>query len=278
MNKKKKISIGRILTYLVLAAFFLVIVYPVIWMISGALKTENEFYQNIWGIPESFQWVNFSRAWEHAQMGQKYINSAIVTLGSLALLLPSVCFAAYALSRLQFKGKKVIFRYLLMGVMIPAGVLAIPSFAIAVKLHLVDTRIGLILFSAAHSLAFGVFLMRSFFISLPKSLEEAAMIDGCTRFGCFLRVILPLSKPGIMTQVIYSGLNIWNNYLMANLLLRSSEKLTVPLGLAIFTADNTVDYPVLFAALVIATIPMLIIYIAGQKTFIEGMTAGAVKG
>ena len=196
----------------------------------------------------------------------------------LALLLPSVCFAAYALSRLQFKGKKVIFRYLLMGVMIPAGVLAIPSFAIAVKLHLVDTRIGLILFSAAHSLAFGVFLMRSFFISLPKSLEEAAMIDGCTRFGCFLRVILPLSKPGIMTQVIYSGLNIWNNYLMANLLLRSSEKLTVPLGLAIFTADNTVDYPVLFAALVIATIPMLIIYIAGQKTFIEGMTAGAVKG
>lgn len=120
--------------------------------------------------------------------------------------------------------------------------------------------------------------MRSFFISLPKSLEEAAMIDGCTRFGSFLRVILPLSVPGLMTQVIYSGLNVWNNYLMANLLIRSPEKQTLPLGLAIFTAENNVKYPVLFAALVCVTVPMLLVYIAGQKTFIAGMTAGAVKG
>lgn len=275
--KTKKIA-TRTLAYLALLVVFLIIIYPVVWMIAGSLKTEQEFYQNVWGLPSQFQWDNYSRAWNHAKLGQKYVNSLLVTGGFLCILLPVVCCAAYAIARVQFKGKNWFFRYLLMGVMIPGGVLAIPSFALAVKLSLVDTRTGLTLFCVAHSIAFGVFLMRSFFISLPKSLEEAAMIDGCTRFGSFLRVILPLSVPGLMTQVIYSGLNVWNNYLMANLLIRSPEKQTLPLGLAIFTAENNVKYPVLFAALVCVTVPMLLVYIAGQKTFIAGMTAGAVKG
>lgn len=276
--KKTGKFLGTVLFYSALLAVFLVIIYPVIWMIAGSLKNEQDFYQNIWGIPASFQWDNYIRAWTHAQLGTKYVNSLLVTSGFLVILLPVVCCAAYAIARVPFKGRVWIFRYLLMGVMIPAGVLAIPTFGVAVKLHLVDTRIGLTLICVAHSTAFGVFLMRSFFISLPKSLEEAAMIDGCTRFGSFLRVILPLSVPGLMTQVIYSGLNMWNQYLMANLLIRSPSKQTLPLGIAIFTAENNVEYPVLFAALVCVTIPMVLIYIAGQKTFIAGMTAGAVKG
>ena len=276
--KKTGKFLGTVLFYIALLAVFLVIIYPVIWMIAGSLKNEQDFYQNIWGIPASFQWDNYIRAWTHAQLGTKYVNSLLVTSGFLVILLPVVCCAAYAIARVPFKGHVWIFRYLLMGVMIPAGVLAIPTFGVAVKLHLVDTRIGLTLICVAHSTAFGVFLMRSFFISLPKSLEEAAMIDGCTRFGSFLRVILPLSVPGLMTQVIYSGLNMWNQYLMANLLIRSPSKQTLPLGIAIFTAENNVEYPVLFAALVCVTIPMVLIYIAGQKTFIAGMTAGAVKG
>lgn len=276
--KKTGKFLGTVLFYIALLAVFLVIIYPVIWMIAGSLKNEQDFYQNIWGIPASFQWDNYIRAWTHAQLGTKYVNSLLVTSGFLVILLPVVCCAAYAIARVPFKGRVWIFRYLLMGVMIPAGVLAIPTFGVAVKLHLVDTRIGLTLICVAHSTAFGVFLMRSFFISLPKSLEEAAMIDGCTRFRSFLRVILPLSVPGLMTQVIYSGLNMWNQYLMANLLIRSPSKQTLPLGIAIFTAENNVEYPVLFAALVCVTIPMVLIYIAGQKTFIAGMTAGAVKG
>ena len=278
MDEKDREVLGTVLFYIALLAVFLVIIYPVIWMIAGSLKNEQDFYQNIWGIPASFQWDNYIRAWTHAQLGTKYVNSLLVTSGFLVILLPVVCCAAYAIARVPFKGRVWIFRYLLMGVMIPAGVLAIPTFGVAVKLHLVDTRIGLTLICVAHSTAFGVFLMRSFFISLPKSLEEAAMIDGCTRFGSFLRVILPLSVPGLMTQVIYSGLNMWNQYLMANLLIRSPSKQTLPLGIAIFTAENNVEYPVLFAALVCVTIPMVLIYIAGQKTFIAGMTAGAVKG
>jgi ABC-type glycerol-3-phosphate transport system permease component len=165
-----------------------------------------------------------------------------------------------------------------MGIMVPSGVLAIPSFIVATKLGLTNSMIGLILFYAAQSTAFGLFLMRSFFISLPRSLEEAAMIDGCTPFGGFVRVMLPLSMPGIMTQVIYSGLMVWNEYMIASLFVRSTGLQTLPLGMRVFVGQYSTDYPALFAALVCATIPMLIVYIAGQKTFIAGMTAGAVKG
>lgn len=277
MNKTVRLM-GRILAYAALGMVFLLIIYPVIWMVAGSLKDSQEFYQNIWGFASRFRFDNYIRAWNHAKLGPKYINSILVTGSFLCIVLPTVCCAAYAIARLRFPGRMWIFRYLLMGVMIPGGVLAIPSFAVAVRVGLVNTRLGIVLFCVAHSTAFGVFLMRSFFISLPKSLEEAAMMDGCTRFGSFRRVILPLSVPGLMTQVIYSGLMVWNEYFMSSLLIRTPELQTLPLGIAIFTAENNVEYPVLFAALVCVTLPMLLIYIAGQRTFIAGMTAGAVKG
>ena len=135
----------------------------------------------------------------------------------------------------------------------------------------------MILCGAAQCMAFGTFLLRSFFISLPRGREEAAMIDGCTRFQSFIHVILPLAKPGIMTLVIYDGITIWNEYLLANVLLRDAEKMTLPLGMKAFMDKYVTDYPQLFAALVIVTIPMLIIYFFAQKSFIEGMTAGSVK-
>lgn len=257
---------------------FLISVYPVLWMILGSLKNTREFYNNIWGIPSSFVWTNYSYAWQKAAIGQKYINSIIITAGFLALLLPTVSCSAYAIARLNFKGKGKLYMYFLMGIMVPSGILAIPSFIVATKLGLTNSRIGMILFYAAQASAFGIFLMRSFFISLPKSLEEAALIDGCTPFGSFTRIILPLAVPGIMTQVIYSGLLVWNEYMLASLFVRSTELQTLPLGMKVFIGQYSTDYPSLFAALVCVTIPMLIVYILGQKTFIAGMTAGAVKG
>jgi ABC-type glycerol-3-phosphate transport system permease component len=268
----------RILLYALLLVVFLVSVYPVLWMVLGSLKNTQEFYNNIWGVPSRLSWGNYADAWTRAAIGQKYVNSILVTVGFLALLLPTVCCSAYAIARLQFKGKKSLYTFFLMGIMVPSGVLAIPSFIVATKLGLTNSMIGLILFYAAQSTAFGLFLMRSFFISLPRSLEEAAMIDGCTPFGGFVRVMLPLSMPGIMTQVIYSGLMVWNEYMIASLFVRSTGLQTLPLGMRVFVGQYSTDYPALFAALVCATIPMLIVYIAGQKTFIAGMTAGAVKG
>lgn len=271
-------NLARALMYALLLAVFLVSVYPVLWMILGSLKDTKEFYNNIWGFPRLLNWDNYSYAWNKAAIGQKYLNSLTVTAGFLAVLLPTVCCSAYAIARLNFPGRKKLYSYFLIGIMVPSGILAIPSFIVATRLGLTNSRLGLILFYAAQATAFGIFLMRSFFISLPKSLEEAAMMDGCTPFGSFLRIILPLALPGIMTQVIYSGLTVWNEYMIASLFVRSTELQTLPLGMRVFVGQYSTDYPSLFAALVCATIPMLLIYILGQKSFIAGMTAGAVKG
>lgn len=276
-NKPLKI-VGRIFTYIVLIVVLIVTVYPLIWMIFGSLKTDTEFYTNIWLWPSVPQWATYGAAWERVQIGQKYINSIIVFVVTMLIIIPVNNCAAYAIARTQFKGKRVLYSYLLLGIMIPAGVLGIPIFTVVMRLGLNNTLAGLILVYSAQAVSFGVFILRSFYISLPKSLEEAAMIDGTSRFGSFVRIILPLATPGIMTQVIFNGLTVWNEYFIASLLINKEAKQTLPIGLSMFINQYGVDYPEMFAALVLVTVPMIIVYLIGQKTFIEGMCAGAVKG
>lgn len=278
MNYRVKKKAYQAIWFLLLLFFFVLTVYPVVWMFFGSLKGANEFYTNVWGIPQDPQWSNFSEAWVSGALGKKFINSVIITAGSLVLLIPINSCAAYALGRLRFKGRKVIYAFLLVGIMIPSGVLGIPTFTVALRMGLNNRYIGLILVYVAQSIAMGVFIMRSFFISLPKELEEAALIDGCTPFGSFLRVILPLAKPGVMTQIIFNGLSIWNEYFMANIMLTDPSKLTLPLSMANFVGQHTTNYPMLFAALSIATLPVIVTYVVAQKGFIEGISAGAVKG
>lgn len=277
-KKKVRKVAGSVVKAILLLLMLFITVYPILWMVFGSLKDTREFYNNIWGLPKAFRLENYAYAWSKASMFKAYINTIINTAGFLVILLPCVACAAYAVARMEFKGKKIIFNYLLIGIMIPAGVLALPSYIMGVKLGLTNTHIGLILFYVGQNTAFGIFLMRSFFISLPASLEEAAMIDGCTRFQSFLKIILPLSKPGIVVQIVYSGLNVWNEYMLANLFVRNGNLKTIPLSIKIFVGQYTTDYPSLFAALVIAILPIVVAYILGQRTFIEGMTAGAVKG
>ena len=270
--------IGTGLIYLLMAVFLIITVYPIIWMLAGALKGENEFYSNIWGLPSSPQWENYAAAWKKAGMGRKYLNSILTTAGTLCLLIPVNCCAAYALARVNFRGKRAILNYLLLGIMMPAGVLAMPVFTVVNELGLINTRIGLTLVYTAQSIAFGMYIMRGFFISLPKSLEEAAMIDGCTRFQSFLHIILPLAVPGLVTQVIFSGLSVWNEYIRASLIIRTPELQTLPLGMVAFSTLENNNYPQMFAALSMAPLPMVLVYLLCQKAFQKGVTAGAVKG
>lgn len=270
--------IGTGLIYLLMAVFLIITVYPIIWMLAGALKGENEFYSNIWGLPSSPQWENYAAAWKKAGMGRKYLNSILTTAGTLCLLIPVNCCAAYALARVNFRGKRAILNYLLLGIMMLKGVLAMPVFTVVNELGLINTRIGLTLVYTAQSIAFGMYIMRGFFISLPKSLEEAAMIDGCTRFQSFLHIILPLAVPGLVTQVIFSGLSVWNEYIRASLIIRTPELQTLPLGMVAFSTLENNNYPQMFAALSMATLPMVLVYLLCQKAFQKGVTAGAVKG
>ena len=278
MKKSRRFSLYHIICGLVLIVMFLICVYPIIWMIFGSFKNTGEFYTNIWGLPKSFGFENYQSAWRDGQMGRRFINSLIVTIGSMCLLIPATTCAAYAVARLNFRGKRLIYAYLLLGIMIPAGVLGIPTFTVAMKLKLLNSHFGLMLVYAAQNIAMGMFIMRGFFLSLPKELEEAAMIDGCSRFGCFVRIIVPLAKAGVATQVIFNGLTIWNDYYMANIMITRDELRTLPLSVATFVGRHTTNYPQLFAMLTMATLPIIIIFILSQRSFIEGVAAGAVKG
>lgn len=271
-------NLSRWITYLILVLVVLVTVYPVLWMIFGSLKSSEEFYTNIWGLPRTPVWQNYFWAWERGDLGIKFMNSILVTLGTLAIVLPCTAFGAYAFAKLKFPGSQFLFFLFLMSLMIPQGVTAIPVFSVIIKLGLVNTRTSLILVFASQSLGFGIFLLRAFFISLPKELEEAALLDGCTPFGAFIRVILPLAIPGLATQLVFTGMGVWNEYFMSSILVRSKDLMTLPLGLVNFVGQYTTSYPQLFAALAIITVPVVGLYILGQKQFISGLTAGALKG
>ena len=276
--RKKKFSIGAVFRWVILLFFLVITIYPVIWMIFGSLKTTSDFYTNIWGIPETFHISNYIEAWERGGLGQKYINSIFVTGLFLLIIIPVNCCAAYVLARVKFRGRKMIYMFLLVGMMIPGGILGMPTYSVALKLGLVNSTWGIAFVYAGQAISFGVFLMRSFYISLPKSLEDAAMIDGCNRFQSFVKVVLPLTKPGIMIQVVFSGLNTWNEYFLASIMLRSEEVKTLPLGIMTFVGEYSTDFPQMFAALTAATMPLIIIYLFAQKQFIAGLTAGATKG
>ncbi len=276
MKTRKKIT--NILAVVILSVFFIVCVYPVVWMVAGSFKNNSEFYTNIWGFTMHPQFQNYAVAWKQGALGEKFWNSILVTACSIAIMIPVNSCAAYVIGRMEFKGRMLIYSILLLGIMIPGGVLGIPTFQVLLGLGLNNSRVGLILVYVAGSIAMGVFIMRSFFISLPKGLEEAAMIDGCTRFQSFRKIILPLAKPGIATQVIFSGLSFWNEYYFANMLLSKPELRTLPVAAANFIGRHGVDYPVLFAALTIITVPVILLYIFAQRGFVEGLASGAMKG
>lgn len=271
-------NLSLLATYIVLLAIVVLTFYPVLWMIFGSLKDSSEFYMNIWGLPSVPAWSNYLDAWKKADLGVKFLNSVIATLGTLAVVIPLTSLAAYALAKIKFPGSRFLYFLFLMGLMIPQGVTAIPIFSVVIQMGLLNTRLSLILVYAAQNIGFGIFLMYAFYKSLPKELEEAALIDGCTPIGAFFKIILPLVKPGLATQVVFSGMNAWNEYFMSSILIRSENLETLPLGLVNFTGRYATNFPQLFAALVIATLPIIILYVMGQKQFISGMTAGAVKG
>ncbi len=275
---KKRISIYHIVCAVILLIMVIICIYPIVWMFFGSMKDKAEFYTNIWGLPKQIHLDNYIAAWKNADLGRRFINSLIVTLGSMCIMIPVTSCAAYAVARLNFKGKNLIYMYLLLGIMIPAGVLGIPTFTVAMKMGLLNSHFGLMLIYAAQNIAMGMFIMRGFFISLPRELEEAAMIDGCSRFGCFVRIIVPLARAGVATQVIFNGLTIWNDYFMANIMITKDELRTLPLSIANFVGKHSTNYPELFAMLTMATIPVSIVFVLSQKSFIEGVAAGAVKG
>ncbi|HKB90338.1 MAG TPA: carbohydrate ABC transporter permease [Opitutaceae bacterium] len=261
------------------------LVFPMLWVAYSSLKADAAIFHDAFALPSlnELHTENYRHAWREAQFGEYFFNSVFVTTLSVALIVVIGAMAAYALARFYHPAGRAVFWLFLAGLMIPAQLAVIPLFFELKGLGLLNSRLGLILVYTANGLPFAIFILAGFFRSIPRSLYEAAVIDGCSEFSAFWRVLFPLAKPGLVTVAIFQFIGVWKEYFFAFMLVGGDidgRARTLPLGLAnlAITSQYHTDYGELFAGLVLVTVPILIVYVALQKYLIKGVTAGALKG
>ncbi len=269
---------GNVVVYLVLIAFTLVVAYPLLALVLGSFKGQYDFYANPWGWPATFHLDNYVYAWTTAQIPRFFVNSLIVTASTVVLTLVLASCAAYGFSTFRFRGSRALYLTFALLLIVPSQITIIPLYVIVVRLHLIDTYLALILPYTAGSLPLSILLLRAFFDAIPRDLADAARVDGCTQRSAFVRVILPISKPGLATVTIVAFINAWNEFFLALIFIRNQDLMTLPLGLQSFFYQYRTDYIHLFAALVMSIVPIVVVYVAMQRQFIAGLTAGAVRG
>lgn len=269
---------GGAVRYAVVGVATVVVGYPVLWMLLQSFKSKFELYSNVWGLPQQLFLDNYVQAWRIARMGTYIFNSLIVSISTVALVLVVASLAGYAFARFRFRGRGVLFYMFVFTLIVPVQVTIIPLYAVVSGLGLSNTYLALILPYAAAGLPLSIFLLRAFFQSVPREIEEAARIDGCTEFAAFTRVVLPISGAGLATVTILQFLGAWNEFLLALIFIRNPALRTIPLGLQAFFFEYSVEWGYLFAALAMATVPVIVVYVVMQRQFIKGLTAGAVTG
>ena len=252
--------------------------FPIVWMIYSSFKTEPEFARNIISLPATFHFDNYKEAVIKGKMGLFFINSLFNSLITIVLTIVIGYSTGYILSRFRFAGRNVIYVIFLAGLIVPIYALLIPIFIEFRGMNLYNRRFTLILPYIAFQLPMTIFLIESYIKGIPRELEEAAVIDGCSFFQSVFRIIFPVCKPILATVTILTFLGTWNEFPLALILLADQKFKTVPIGLTYFTRAYSVDYPQLFAALSIASIPVIIVYLIFNNQIIKGMISGSVKG
>ncbi len=275
MPRRKKIVSSTFLHIVVYAAA-LVTVAPFIWMVLTSFKSLGEILQSPpTFLPTKFHFGNYVRAFDAAPFGRFYFNSIFVSVCVTVGQLITCSTAAFAFARLKFKGRDVLFFLFLATMMVPPQVTMIPSFMILYWLGWINSYKALIIPGLAS--AFGTFLLRQFFMTIPRELEEAAYIDGCSKWGVLWRVIIPLAKPALAALAVFTFMAAFNDFLWPLIVVNSQSLRTVPLGLAVFRDRYTSEWDKLMAASVAATVPILTIFFFAQKYFIKGITFSGLK-
>ena len=280
MNSDRYLKIWKvtknILQHLVIYALAIIVIAPFLWMILTSFKDMSEIYvyPPKW-LPEKFNFDNYVNAFTAAPFGRYYLNSLIVALAVTLGQLITCSMAAFAFARLRFKGRDILFYIFLGTMMIPYNVTMIPSFMVLYWLGWIDSYYALIVPGLAS--AFGTFLLRQFFITIPRELEEAAYIDGATRFQVLRRIIVPLAKPALATLAIFTFMGVFNDFIWALIVINSEQMQTVQLGLAIFRDRYLTEWDLLMAGSVTAVLPILIVFFFAQKYFIKGITLSGLK-
>jgi multiple sugar transport system permease protein/raffinose/stachyose/melibiose transport system permease protein len=247
-------------------------------MVRSALMTKETIFVDRALVPKVMGFSNFPAAWIEGNFGTYFLNSVFYTASVVVGIVLVASLAAYAFSRLRFPGRNVFFYMFVLAMMIPLPGSFVPLVVLMNKLGLINNPFGYILCMINVGLSVSIILLKTFFDKMPKDLEDAARIDGCGRLGIWRHVALPLARPAIAVVVIFNSLSVWNEFILANLLLTSDKYMTLQTGLFKFQGPNLADYPMLMAGLTISVVPILIIYLLMQKHIIKGLSSGAIVG
>lgn len=278
LNFMNKLSFKKKLIYLFLIIFSIINGFPVLWMVMNSFKSTQEFLAHPLSIPKKIVFDNYVSAWLTADLGKLFLNSLFVIFFSVAITVLLGALTSYFLSRFNFKMKKFIYTAFVFGMLIPIHTMLVPMFILIKNLGLLNTHFTLIFPYIALNLPITVFILTSFMKSFPKDVEESALIDGCGYFRIFWSIILPMSKPAIATVTILNFINVWNEFAYALVLINDTDLQTIPLGLANFAGEHSIDYGAQMAALAMVLVPTIIFYLIMEKDIVKGMTSGSVKG
>ena len=277
MNRQTQTRVQHGLWYLALIAVAALMVVPFVWMLATSLQSlDRVFRSGLQFLPIPPQWGNYTKAWTVVPFDRFFINSTVVALAHVVGQVATSAMAAYAFARLRFPLRDQLFLLYLGTLMIPAQVTIIPNFILMRDFKWTDTYWALIVPFLVST--FGTFLLRQFFLTIPRDLEDAAKIDGASHFSIFTRVILPLSGPALATLAIFVFLGSWNSFLWPLIVTNSMEMRTIPVGLRVFQGQYTTNYPLMMAAASLALMPVLIVYMLGQKYFVRGITLTGMAG
>jgi multiple sugar transport system permease protein len=276
-NENRSVTIGSVITIIIMLIILVSVLYPFAWLVLSSFKYEADIIKYPPSLfSGSYTFSQYIRVWENIPLLKFFSNTAIFAGGVTIISILFDSMAGYAFARMKFRGKKQLFIAVLITMMVPFQVVMIPLYIEIYKFGLLDTYAGLILPRATS--AFGIYLMRSFFVSLPKDLEEAGRIDGFSEYRIYWSIMMPLCKPALLTLAIIHLMNNWNDLLYPLMLTSSTEMRTLSAGLAMFVGQKTIEYGPTLAATTISILPLLIIYIFAQKYFVQGVVMSGLKG
>lgn len=276
--KVKKIRIGSIIKGIFLVLIVLISVYPIIWTLVNSFRTNTQILSSFRLIPEQFDFSNYISILKEKTIITSFGNSVLVTGGTMVLTAAFSMMAAFVLSSYRFKGASVVYLLFTMGIFIPGATTMGMIYKLLQSFHLLGTRTGIVLLYTSGRMAISIFLLVSFMKAIPESVKEAALLDGCTPGQLFTRIIVPLTRNGLMIVLILTFINVWNDYVWSMILLPSASKRTLTVALAFFKGEFFTDYGLLSACVIVGLLPIVVAYVFMQDKIINGMAASAVKG
>lgn len=276
MNKRR-IKNGKFVVSIPLYLYCIMSLVFLFYSFINPFKSSKEFFTNILGLPKEWTSNNITTVMNEAGFGKYYLNSIFVVVAATLLILLVASMGAYGISRYRFRGVKVLSTIFMLGMMFPATIMVIPQFMMAKNMGLVDSLPGLVIIFVASTYSLSVFVLSGFFKTLPHEVHESAKIDGAGEFRIFWRIMMPMAKPVMGTLATIMAITVWNDYFTSLIMIYDNDKRTLPLALASFQASNSANWPMLFAAVFVCTLPIIIVYFIGSKQIVKGLTAGAVK-